>query len=277
MNYTHELSNEEIRRTVPSAFAITPYHGQSSRYAFIPTSSVIDGMRAAGFAPVQAIQSRTRIADKKDFTKHMIRFRPVGALTQKAVVGESIIETVLVNSHDGTSRYKLFGGVYTFTCSNGMMVADSMLEAISIRHTGNVIEEVIDGTSHLLEAAPVVVDAIQNWKTLTLAPAEAKVFAQAAHELRFEIDEETGKAHTAVTPEMLLAPRRRADNLPDLWNTFNRIQENSIKGVKAWGDRGNGEGFGRITSRAVKGIDGDVKLNRALWSLAEKMAELKRA
>ena len=44
------------------------------------------------------------------------------------------------------------------------------------------------------------------------------VFAQAAHELRFEIDEETGKAHTAVTPEMLLAPRRRADNLPDLWN-----------------------------------------------------------
>ena len=33
----------------------------------------------------------------------------------------------------------------------------------------------------------------------------------------------------------------------------------------------------RITTREVKGIDQDVKLNRALWMLAERMAELKAA
>ena len=75
MNYTHALSNDEIRRYAPSAFAIEPYHGQSNRYTFIPTSSVIDGMRAAGFLPVSASQSRARLADRKDYTKHMIRFR----------------------------------------------------------------------------------------------------------------------------------------------------------------------------------------------------------
>ena len=33
----------------------------------------------------------------------------------------------------------------------------------------------------------------------------------------------------------------------------------------------------RVTTREVKGIDQDVKLNRALWMLAERMAELKAA
>jgi len=31
----------------------------------------------------------------------------------------------------------------------------------------------------------------------------------------------------------------------------------------------------RVTTRAVNGIDQDVKLNKALWVLAERMAELK--
>jgi len=30
-----------------------------------------------------------------------------------------------------------------------------------------------------------------------------------------------------------------------------------------------------VTSREVRGIDQDVRLNRALWQLAERMAELK--
>jgi hypothetical protein len=33
----------------------------------------------------------------------------------------------------------------------------------------------------------------------------------------------------------------------------------------------------RVTTREVRGIDQDVRLNRALWQLAERMAELKGA
>ena len=250
-----------------------PYHAQSSRYAFIPTSKVIEGMRAAGFAPVSAIQSRARLQDKKEFTKHMIRFRPYNALQQAAVVGDSVLEAVLVNSHDGSSAYKLMCGVYRFVCSNGMVVADSLLEAIHIRHTGNVIREVIDGSSRILEQAPVVLDTINRWKTLTLKPAEQELFARGAHMLRFERDEETDEAKTKIQPRDLLSARRRDDSGADLWSTFNRVQENSIRGVKTWANTGTR--IERVSSRAVKGIDGDVKLNRALWTLAEKMAELK--
>jgi hypothetical protein len=271
MNYTYELSNDQLQRYVPSAFASTPYHAQSSRYAFIPTSAVIEGMRGAGFVPVQASQSRCRIEDKRDFTKHMIRFRNVSSLSQAAIVGDSILETVLINSHDGTSAYKLMCGVFRFVCSNGMVVADSLLESIHIRHTGNVIEDVIRGSERILRAAPRVLETIENWKTIDMQPAEQRLLAEAAHSVRFPVDEETGEASTEVTPDNLLRSRRSDDNGSDLWHTFNRIQENTLKGVKTW------NAHRRVTSRAVKGIDGDVKLNRALWSLAERMAELKRA
>lgn len=266
------LSNEQIQSYAPSAFAATPYHAQSSRYAFIPTSAVIDGMRQAGFLPVKASQSRTRIEDKKEFTKHMIRFRSAASIDARAVVGDSVLEAVLINSHDGTSAYKLMCGIFRFVCSNGMVVADSLLESINVRHTGNVIEEVIAGSNRILENGPRVLDTVERWKALPLSMPEQRLLAESAHSLRFPVDEETHKAHTEVTPEMLLSTRRSDDNRPDLWHTFNRIQENAIKGVRTRDARWN-----RVTSRAVKGIDGDVRLNRALWTLAEKFAALKGA
>lgn len=267
----YALSNEQIQAYAPSAFAATPYHAQSSRYAFIPTVAVIEGMRNAGFLPVKASQSRCRLADKKEFTKHMIRFRAASAVSSSAIVGDSVLEAVLINSHDGTSAYKLMCGIFRFVCSNGMVVADSLLESIHIRHTGNVIEEVIAGSNRILENGPRVMNTVDTWKGLQLSQPEQKLLSETAHSLRFPVDEE-GHSHTDVTPDMLLNPRRRDDQGTDLWRTFNRIQENTLKGVKRYMP-----GTGRVTSRAVKGIDGDVKLNRALWTLAEKMAELKAA
>jgi len=71
--------------------------------------------------------------------------------------------------------------------------------------------------------------------------------------------------------------RRRDDNGADLWRTFNRVQENAVRGgLSAWGHDANGHRR-RTTTREVKAIDQDVKLNRALWHLAERMAELKSA
>jgi hypothetical protein len=266
-NYRNEMSIEDIRHFAPSAFATEPYHAQSGRYTFIPTSDVISGLREAGFVPVSASQSRTRIADKKDFTKHMLRFRSLQSFNTLAVVGESIVEVVLINAHDGTSRYKLMGGVFRFVCSNGMVVADSLLAAVSIRHTGNIIDEVIAGTQHVFEQAPKILDVIGKWQSVELSTNEQLALATSAHRLRFE--EKEGEKQTGITPEMLLAPRRRDDAGNSLWNTFNRIQENTTKGIRTFS---NGE---RVTSRAVKSISNDVRLNRALWTRAEAMAELK--
>ena len=112
-----------------------------------------------------------------------------------------------------------------------------------------------------------------GFKAVTLTEGERGVFAEAAHVLRFP------KAHEAtpspIKPEALLRPRRAADRGADLWSAFNVIQENVIRG----GQRGQivaANGARRRASvREVAGIDQGRALNRALWVLTERMAELR--
>ena len=62
-----------------------------------------------------------------------------------------------------------------------------------------------------------------------------------------------------------------------LWTTFNVIQENVIRGG-LHGRKRNAEGhIRRSQTRAINGIDQNVTLNRALWTLAEGMQKLKGA
>lgn len=71
--------------------------------------------------------------------------------------------------------------------------------------------------------------------------------------------------------------RRRDDRDETLWVTHNVIQENVMRGgLHAMGRDANNRAR-RVTTREVRNIDGDVKLNRALWLLSQRMAELKAA
>lgn len=267
---SNPLSNEEIQRLAPSAFAGQPYHEMSDRYAFVPTSAVIDGMRNAGFLPVMASQSTAKLADKRNFTKHMIRFRSTNSQLTK--VGDSDLETVLINSHDGTSRYVLMLGVFRLVCENGLIISEGLVQSIKIRHIGNIIDEVIGGSLNLIDEAPKISDQINQWRTITLKPTEQLALAESAHMLRYPDQQSTSAL--AIKPETLLKARRYDDNGSDLWSTFNRIQENTVRGgVK--GFVRDGFRLHRRTVREVKGIDQNVDLNKALWTLAEKMAELK--
>ena len=260
------MTDEQIQRVAPSAFAGQAYAKQSDRYAFVPTSAVIDGMRSAGFFPVKAMQSRTRIAGKAPFTKHLIRFR---SSDQAAItVGDSLMETVLINSHDGTSSYNLSMGVFRLVCENGMVVGD-VFESVRVRHVGSIIERIIESSTEMLKNAPRLAESINVWRTITLAPQEQLLLAEGAHSLAFEPD--TNMA-ASVTPDKLLTVRRHADAGSDLWSTFNRVQENVMRG----GLRGNRlPGVNRIRSREVKGIDRNTGLNKALWTLSAEMAKLK--
>jgi hypothetical protein len=55
------------------------------------------------------------------------------------------------------------------------------------------------------------------------------------------------------------------------------VQENVIRGGMVGLGRDRAGRPRQTTSRAIKGIDQDVKLNKALWMLGEKMHALKVA
>jgi hypothetical protein len=266
------LTVQQIAERAPSALAVRPYAEMSSKYTYVPTMNIIEGMLKAGFQPFAASQSLTRIADKKEFTKHMIRFRHQDA--GRLVVGDVVPEVVVINSHDGACAFRLIAGLYRLVCSNGLMVSDAEIESISVRHTGNVLKDVVDGSYSIVENAARTLATVQKWVQLELTDGERHAFASAAHTLRFA--DAHGKTTTPITADQLLVPRRREDIGTDLWKTFNVTQENILAGgLSAIQRDAEGRRVRRVSSREIKGIDQSTQLNRALWELAAKMAELK--
>jgi len=279
-SFVNVLDASQLRSLVPSAYATAPHASRSSRYAYIPTSEVIDGLMAEGFAPFKAVQSKSRIEGKTEFTKHMIRFRHADAIAR---ADGNIPEVVLINSHDGTSAYKLLSGIFRMICTNGLIVCEKNLGELSIHHKGNIVNQVIEGSFEIIGQSQKALGTIENWSALQLTSGEQNAFAEAAHSLRFA--DSDGKIDTPITAAQLLTPRRMADRsensawtrpAPDLYRTMNVVQENVIRGGLSARAMGDGRTRGRmVTTREVRGIDQDVRLNRALWQLAERMAELK--
>lgn len=279
--FSNALTIDALRSVVPSAFATEPHESRSARYAYIPTSEVIEGLMREGFAPFKAVQSRSRIEGKSEFTKHMIRFRHADAV---AAASGNIPEVVIINSHDGTSAYKLLSGIFRMICTNGLISWEKNMGEISIHHKGNIVHQVIEGSFEIIGQSQKALGTIENWSALQLTAGEQNIFAEAAHTLRFA--DADGKIETPITASQLLTPRRMADRAengsswsrpaPDLYRTMNVVQENVIKGGLSARAMGDARTRGRmVTTREVKGIDQDVRLNRALWQLAERMAELK--
>jgi hypothetical protein len=255
------LDDDRLRRLAPSIFAPAPWGGMSGRYRMVPTIEVVGILRDKGFLPVRAEQSRARTPDRRDVTRHMIRFRHsdhVSPLT----VGAEVPELVLVNSHDGTAAYRFMAGIFRLVCSNGMVVQSADTGSIAVRHTGGADfhERVIDATYQIMDDAPRTLEKIGAWKGIDLTPPQREAFAAAALEL---------KDNRAVTPAQLLAPRRPEDRATDLWTTAGVVQEHLLRG----GDRGRAASGRRTTTRPVKSVAEDVRLNRALWTLTERLAE----
>lgn len=263
------LTNDQLQKKAPSVFALEPWQERSDRYRFIPTINVIDALRDKGFYPVSAMQSRTRIEGKENFTKHLIRFRNS---LENYQANDTLPEIVLINSHDGTSAYKLMFGLFRLVCSNGLVVADGQIDSISVRHTGDkdLRQSVIDASGEILNEAPKVLETVNRWEKIQLTYGEQTALAESA----LKINSTTLK----LEARKLLYSRRFSDNgnqdsSRSLWKAFNVIQENLIKGgIIGVNNAGRG-----IRTREIKSIDANTSINKALWTLSAKMAEIKNA
>lgn len=259
------MSNDLIAKYAPSVLAPHAHESRSERYTYIPTIDIIEGLRKNGFQPYEVKQSNTRVPGMRDFTKHMVRLRHEGQAGVERFVGQEFNELILINAHNGGSAYQMCAGVFRLVCLNGMVAGD-VVEQVSVRHTGDVMDNVIEGAYRVLEQFEKVDAAKDQMKAITLQPAEAMAYADAAIELRYGEER-------PVKPADALRVRRHGDEGRDLWTTFNRVQETLIRG----GDRFRDANGRRARTREVSGIDQNVKLNKAIWKLTEEMAKLKQA
>jgi len=143
------LSLESLEHRVPSIFTEDSAARTSDKYQHISTAKIINGLMGEGFYLTSARQCRTRQSSKIAYTKHMLRFRHVDA---KPSWNGLYPELVLINSHDGLSSYRLMSGIYRLVCSNGL-VAWTKLNEVRVRHQGDILGDVIDGTYRVIASA----------------------------------------------------------------------------------------------------------------------------
>ncbi len=269
------LTEDEMRRLAPSIFAVEAHESRSERFQPIPTIEVLRGLMREGFMPVGARQSRTRDEGRKDFTKHVIRMRRLDD-GKNYSVGDTVFEIILKNANDGTAAYDLMAGLFRIVCKNSLVSQTSTLDSLKVRHSGTAVSvqgKVIEGTYEVLRNAEHALAAPSDWSSIQLDKDEKMIMAEAAHVLRF--DDQDSNLAQAIDPSRFLTTKRVGDRANDLWTQFNVVQENVIRGGLHGTARDDHGRRRNVSTRAVNGIDQDIKLNKALWLVASRMAELK--
>lgn len=130
----------------------------------------------------------------------------------------------------------------------------------------------IEGAFRVLDDFDAVDASAEGMKALTLKVEEQRAFATAALALRYG-ERSEGQPPAPITANQLIEARRPEDLGRSLWTTFQRVQENAIRG----GQPSRSVQGHRTRTRPVASIDRNVSLNRALWVLAEEMRKLRSA
>lgn len=244
-------------RTLPaSALSTTAAPTVSERYQFISSNEIIQRFAQEGWQVDNATVAAPRKRDPL-YAKHMIDFRH----PDFQEINGAVPRIILVNSHDGSSSAKVLAGVFRFVCANGLVVGNTVGRE-TVRHTGDAAADLIHRMRQLARNTSDLYSKIERWSNIDLTKAQRYEFARFAAQLRW------GDAQR-FTPEDLLQVRREGDDRGDLWTTFNRLQENTVRG----GIEGLSRSGRAATSRPLSDISRSVEYNAQLWQLAEEVAE----
>lgn len=250
------LSKAQLRARAPAIFAEIPAPGCSEKYVFISTWRVLQILAEMGWRPVSARQTICVTGDAA-FATHLVRLQHPDVPSMRGCLPE----VLLTNSHNRLRAFSLQAGLLRFVCANGMTVYESLVPGIAGKHVGDIREQVINNTAKIVDRIPRIANAIDRFSSVKLTLTEQRLFAQSANRLR--------KSTSGIHPDEINQARRREDCGDDLWSTLNRAQENLMRGgVRAHSSNG------RLSrTRPIKSIAADLRINAALWDLADRTAD----
>lgn len=242
--------------TLPrSVLAAAPAPTTSSRYQFIDTRAIVERIAQEGWTVAAATVAAPRKRDPL-YAKHMVDLRH----PDLPEIAGAVPRIILTNSHDGTSSARVLAGMFRFVCSNGLVIGNTTHNEV-VRHTGDAAADLIHRMQQLAKDTARTYSSIERWSKKDLSKAQRHEFARFAAQLRW------GDARR-FEPEDLLMVRRAEDDRGDLWATFNRVQENTVRG----GIEGLSRSGRAATSRPLSDITRSVEYNAQLWQLADEVA-----
>jgi hypothetical protein len=231
------------------------YH-MSSAYKVQTTQDILSAFQAKGFELSSMSVAKARKADKNGFQKHLLRLRQ-GNVTD---VNGVMPEIVVVNSYDGSSSLQLFAGLFRMVCANGLILGKTFSPAIRIRHNSKL--------PSLLDLAIESVNYQAQQGTKLVRRLEAVQLSEAAQNLFLTkvADVVLPESANHVDLESLNRIQRREDVGSNAWLLLNRAQEAAIRGgIRYTYVRASDNAELWTTSRAIKAVDTQVEVNRAIF------------
>lgn len=244
------ISFEQLKSQVPSIFATNPSTKMTNKYVFVPTTEILEKFNKEGWDVYSAKQSGRSI-----HATHQVRLRN-GEMPK---VGDSFLEAIITNSHNGLSSLSVGAGLHRLVCSNGLTVPDSVSSTFKVRHKSLDMGDIRRLTDDFAEKMPLIENSIGKMRTRILTEGDKVGFVKSASNIRWK----DGMPAT-MSIEEILQPMRESDKESDMWTTFNVIQEKFVRGGV-----GYRAGKRNTTMRELKNIVNTNKLNTELWELAE--------
>jgi hypothetical protein len=245
------ITPEVLKSRVPAAFATEPSSKMTDKYIFVPTTQIIENFQKEGWEISSARQSGKTI-----HSPHEIRMRN----GQMPKVGDSFLEAIIKNSHNGFSSFSVSAGLHRLVCENGLTVPESVSQSFNVRHKSFNLDDVKRLTDEFAVKLPIIESSIMKMSDRLLTEEEMHDYVVQATKIRWA----DGKAPKDLRVSDILKPHRQEDTKNDMWTTFNVVQEKFIRGgikYKA------GKKF--TTMREMKNIFTTNKINTELWELAE--------
>ena len=257
LNNITSISLDTAKELAPAIFATSPAPTiKSPKYQFTPTFEVIDHMQDMGYVLTGVKQSNSNVELRKNWGIHITRFQhpdlyiknPQGAI-------EARPEVVLINSHDGTRPIQFEMGLFRLVCENGLVIKDKDMGSFRERHTKMNFQEVKNLIDEKVSGLQGIVNTISKWNMVEMTDKQRYQFAVEALALSLSDDRQPEQYEVMD----LLTAKRKVDEQPTLWHTYNTVQENMIKGGFQLNNR---------QARAIKNPIEDFNINQGLWSLA---------
>lgn len=250
MIYTSEI----IKTQAPAIFATSPSAKMSNRYVFVPTFEIMENFEREGWN-----LSSVKQIGKSVHGVHELRFRN-GEMPK---VGDSIVEAIIRNSHNGMATFSVSAGLHRLVCSNGLTVPTSLTDSFNIKHQRFELEDAKQLTESFANKLPIIQKSVDKMMNTELTMKQKIEFIKKAINVRWK----TGSVPASLDVMQIVHPRREEDNKNDVWTVFNVIQENFTKGGLKYTTNS-----GRNTElRGLKSILALNQVNTKLWELAEEM------
>lgn len=244
------ITLEQVREKAPAVFTTHASPKLTQKYNMAPTIEILEGFQREGWEISSAKQM-----GNNPYGIHEVRLRN-GGLPQ---VGDSLVEAIIKNSHNGLSSLKITAGLFRLCCSNGLTVPESVCESFAVRHSYLDYEMVKSFTNEFANKLTIIESSIGKMSSRILTEGEKVGYVKSASHIRWK----EGKMPQSIKIEDILNPIRDGDKGNDMWTTFNVVQEKFTRG-------GIGYKVGKrhTTMKELKNIVSTNKINVELWELA---------